>query len=169
MSGCIYVVVFFIGTIFILHLSFKRASWCRDLPPRLGAQTRPFNLCARKQWWGTFAFSCWLCVDFGCVGFFLNIFIKIVIEKIRYLCKCLCNKHKFNYVHANTISQLLGIKSQTLKANSFLNFFSFSTFSLNFLWNYQTFYCLAGFLRYFDKCCAPLEIHNNPARNRKKN
>ena len=45
----------FIGTIFILPLNSKRASWCGDLPPGVGAQTRPFDLCARKPWQGTFA------------------------------------------------------------------------------------------------------------------
>ena len=44
-------IVFFFGggTIFSLHPSYKRALRCGgDLPPGLGAQTRPFDLCARK-------------------------------------------------------------------------------------------------------------------------
>ena len=50
--------------IFSVFTFFRASLWalrCGDLPPGLGAQTRPFNLCARKPWRGTFA-SCWLCV-----------------------------------------------------------------------------------------------------------
>ena len=37
--------LFFYWTIFILHPSSRQASWCGDLPPGIGAQTRPFDLC----------------------------------------------------------------------------------------------------------------------------
>ena len=58
----------FIGTIFILHPSSKRASWWGDLPPGLGAQTRPFNLLCQETVTGYLCILLVECVDFGCEG-----------------------------------------------------------------------------------------------------
>ena len=62
--------IFLLWSSFILHPSSKPTLWCGDLPSGLGAQTRPFNLCARKPWCA-FASCCLLvvCVDLGCEGF----------------------------------------------------------------------------------------------------
>ena len=38
--------------------------WWGDLPPRVGAQTRPLTLLARKPWPGTFAFYVFVYVHF---------------------------------------------------------------------------------------------------------
>ena len=63
--------IFFIGPSFMLHPSSQRASWCGDLPPGIGAQTRLFDLCQE-------AVTGYLCIFVGLcvcsVGFVVLIY-----------------------------------------------------------------------------------------------
>ena len=56
-SKLIIFIIIFLDHLYLTSELLLQASCCGDLPPGLGAQTRPFNLCAKKPWWGTFACS----------------------------------------------------------------------------------------------------------------